>query len=55
MKPPQTIIRFPVHTAVCPYRGDGAFTVEVGVQKSTAAGLASVYPAASKDESPGFP
>ena len=32
--PPQTIISFPVHTAVSPSRGSGAFTVVVAAQVS---------------------
>jgi len=32
--PPQTIISLPVHTAVCPDRGDGALEVLVAVQLS---------------------
>jgi hypothetical protein len=35
--PPQTIMRLPVHTAVCPARAAGTFSpVEVGVQASAA-------------------
>jgi hypothetical protein len=30
--PPQTNISLPVHTAVCPYRAEGALVVLVGVQ-----------------------
>ena len=32
--PPQTIISLPVHTAVWPYRAEGAFVVLVAVQLS---------------------
>src|SRR5207302_776922 len=33
--PPQTIIRLPVHTAVCPVRALGALVVDTGVQLAT--------------------
>ena len=42
--PPQTIISLPVQTAVCPYRGDGSFTVVVAVQ------VLFVHPASSETE-----
>jgi hypothetical protein len=34
--PPQTIISVPVHTAVCPFLGDGASVTVVGTQLSVA-------------------
>jgi hypothetical protein len=36
LKPPQTIISLPVHTAVCEYRAAGALVTSVLVQLSAA-------------------